>query len=289
MKKQVLPAVLLSVCFMACNAPLTPNIPTLPPAPRIEPTLPPPPAATPTVPQLGILPATPNNAIWRKVTASIEVIHLRAHSNSLNVDHPITVVRIDPTRADIKVQYTPTDPHRMSDWHNATDADVIINAGFFTPQKTATGLLIANGKVYGQSYKGFGGMFSIRDGKPRLQWLGSQPYTPDAKITQAVQTFPMLVQNSKVMQNLPAEDRHTYRSFIGIDKTGKILLGITRSSSWMLSDLAAMLASNPILNVDSALNLDGGASTGIWLRGVPEGDLSDSYDTVPSVITVKSK
>lgn len=201
----------------------------------------------------------------------------------------MTVVRIDPTRSDIKVQYAPDSPHRMSDWHTATDADVIINAGFFTPQKTATGLIIASGKAYGQTYKGFGGMFSIRDGKPRLQWLGAQPYVPDAKITQAVQTFPMLVQSSKVMANLPSEDRHTYRSFVAIDKTGKVLLGITRSSSWLLSDLAVMLASHPMLNVDSALNLDGGASTGIWLRGMPEGDLTDSYDTVPSVITVKSK
>ncbi len=214
---------------------------------------------------------------------------MKGHVTSLNVDHPMTVVRIDPTRSDIKVQYTPDTPHRMGDWHTATDADVIINAGFFTPQKTATGLLIANGKAYGQAYKGFGGMFSIRDGKPRLQWLGSQPYVPDAKITQAVQTFPMLVQGGKVMANLPSEDRHTYRSFVAIDKAGKVLLGITRSSSWLLSDLAAMLASHPMLNVDSALNLDGGASTGIWLRGMPEGDLTDSYDTVPSVIAVKSK
>jgi len=292
MKKQVLSAAFLSVCFMSCGAPLTPNIPDLTPITPITPIEPKPQSnsvVTPTLPQVGVLPATPNNAMWRKVTVGIEVINLRAHSNSLNVDHPITVVRIDPTRVDIKVQYTPTDPHRMSDWHNVTDADVIINAGFFTPQKTATGLLITNGKAYGQSYKGFGGMFSIRDGKPRLQGLGSQPYTPDVKITQAVQTFPMLVQNSKVMQNLPTEDRHTYRSFIGIDKMGKVLLGITRSSSWLLSDLAAMLASHPTLNIDSALNLDGGASTGIWLRGVPEGDLTDSYDTVPSVITVKSK
>lgn len=276
----------MATLLMACSTRLTPNVPV---------TTAPKQAASVSAPtrQSSVVPtampsAQPNNQ-WKSISKGIEHIRILGHSNSLNVDHPLMIVRIDPMLADIKVQYMPKMPRRISEWQGDTKADVVINAGFFTPEKLTTGLLISDGKISGQSYSGYGGMFFIRDGKPRLQWLGSQPYSADPKITQAVQTFPMLVQNGKIMSGLPNEDRNTYRSFVAIDKTGKVLLGITRSSAWMLTDLAAMLVSQPILNVDSALNLDGGASSGLWVKNLPESDLFDSFDTVPSVIIVKSK
>jgi len=40
--------------------------------------------------------------------------------------------------------------------------------------------------------------------------------------------------------------------------------------------------------VYNALNLDGGASTGLWVRGIDDVQLTDSFDEVPVVITVKS-
>jgi uncharacterized protein YigE (DUF2233 family) len=175
----------------------------------------------------------------------------------------------------------------VREWFSTLNADVVINAGFFTPEKHATGLVIADGKNAGQTYKGFGGMFSVRDGTPSLQWLARQPYVNDAHITQAVQSFPMLLVSGQIVDGLPDDGSRNRRSFVGIDHTGRIVLGVCHSPLWTMTDLAKYLVDNPLLELTTAMNLDGGASSGLWIRGVTEAILLDSVESVPSVITVQ--
>ena len=153
----------------------------------------------------------------------------------------------------------------------------------------ATGLIIANGKPSGTSYAGFGGMFSIADGKPALQWLAKKPYVADRRTTSAVQSFPMLIHNGGVVPNIPADARPSFRTFVGMDKLGRVILGVCQTPTWTMTELADWLAAQPTLNLDSALNLDGGRSTGLWIRGIDEPRLTNSFDVVPAVITVKGK
>jgi hypothetical protein len=56
-----------------------------------------------------------------------------------------------------------------------------------------------------------------------------------------------------------------------------------------LTDLAQFLAQSPELAVDRALNLDGGASSGLWMGGNFAGVSTNSFDPVPSVIAVNSR
>jgi uncharacterized protein YigE (DUF2233 family) len=233
--------------------------------------------------------ARPNTVEWRTVRNGIELAILNANVHSLNQSHPMMVARIDPSKVDVRVNYAPSAPQRVRDWLNSSDVDLVINAGFFTEQKQATGLLISDGKSFGSTYKGFGGMFAMRDGKPSLQWLAAQPYQADKRISQAVQSFPMLARGSVIVQGISTDERHNLRTFVALDRSGRMLLGVCQTPAWTLLDLAEFLAAEPSLNIESALNLDGGASTGMWLRDVNDVMLTDSFDTVPSVITVKSK
>jgi uncharacterized protein YigE (DUF2233 family) len=177
----------------------------------------------------------------------------------------------------------------VRDWFARLDADAVINAGFFTPENKAAGLIVVDGKRYGQTYKGFGGMFAMRDGKPQLQWLARQPYTPDTHITQAVQSFPMLLVNGALVEGLPDDGSRNRRSFIGIDRAGRVVLGVCHSPMWTMTDLATYLAKSSLLDLDNALNLDGGASSGLWIRGVSDALLLDSVEQVPAVIAINSR
>jgi uncharacterized protein YigE (DUF2233 family) len=130
-------------------------------------------------------------------------------------------------------------------------------------------------------------MFSMREGVPHLQWLAREPYVQDQRITQAVQSFPMLVVNGQVVDGLPDDGSRNRRSFVGVDSSGHVVLGVCHSPLWTMTDLATYLAGNPLLDLTNAMNLDGGASSGLWVRGVSEAILLDSIESVPSVIAVQ--
>jgi uncharacterized protein YigE (DUF2233 family) len=221
---------------------------------------------------------------WQSIGEGIEFIQRLERAG--DSDDWVTLVRIDPEVVSLRVHYDPNTPGTVREWFTNLDADVVINAGFFTPEKHATGLVISDGKPAGQTYKGFGGMFSVRGNTPSIQWLAHQPYVNDARITQAVQSFPMLLVNGQIVEGLPDDGSRNRRSFVGVDHAGLIVLGVCHSPLWTMTDLAQYLVDNPLLGLNSAMNLDGGASSGLWIRGVSEAILLDSVESVPSVIAV---
>ncbi len=160
---------------------------------------------------------------------------------------------------------------------------------FFDADNQATGLVIADGDAYGYSYRGFGGMFFVRDDAPDLVWLALEGYRPDPRISQAVQGYPMLVSQGQAIDSFPEDGKRNRRSFVGIDRAGRVILGVTTAPVWTLTELAGFLAGRSGLEVDRAVNLDGGASSGLWVSGVPEVMLVDSFDPVPAVITIDAR
>lgn len=257
--------------------------PTITPSPRPSATLTP--ARTDTPP-----PAPASRPIT--VAAGIEVFVVPLSVPGADPGEALVIARVDPAMADVRVRYAPTQPRSVREWQVAVGADAVINAGYFTEENVATGLLISDGVVHGQSYRGFGGLFAVRAGPPQalsLQWLKEQPYAPDRRISQAVESFPMLVRKGRVVDGIADDGRRNRRSFIALDRSGRLLIGVTRFASLTLTELALALAAAPGLAVDSALNLDGGASSGLWLR-TPGDVLSvDSLDVVPAVVTVHAR
>lgn len=240
------------------------------------------PAATRIVPTT--LPTATSMVAWQALGNGIEYLQRRERVGE--TDDWVTVVRIDTSKLALKVHYDPVNPRSVRAWFAALSPDVVINAGFFTEENKATGLVISDGKPAGQTYKGFGGMFSVRDGRARLQWLARTPYAADARVTQAVQSFPMLLLNGKAVDGIPDDGSRNRRSFIGIDRAGKVLIGICQSPVWTMSDLVEYLERSPLLDINNALNLDGGASSGLWIKGVPDALQMDSLVDVPTVIAV---
>jgi uncharacterized protein YigE (DUF2233 family) len=278
----------IGALFLSACGSGTPFPPTLTPEPTHTPEPTPDPQVFPTfVPDNAL--TTPQAAIaydnvWRLLKPGLEVNLIRARSGTR--DELMAVTRVDPTQHAIRVHYDPLTLHDVRDWMTLTGADAAINAGFFQESHETVGLLIVNGVPYGTSYKDFGGMFTMRGAQPAIQWLKSTPYQPDPAITQAVQAFPTLVVEGKVPQGINDNGARDRRSFVAIDRAGNVLIGTTQTAAWSVTDLARFLAGAKILNIRSALNLDGGPSTGMWVRGTVDSALVNSLSQVPSVITI---
>jgi uncharacterized protein YigE (DUF2233 family) len=221
---------------------------------------------------------------WRTVAPGIDLMRLQGRSNDF--DELLIVARVDVKLADLRVLYDPQAPRTARDWQADTGAALVVNGGFFDEQYRATGLLISDGQPFGRSYRGFGGMFSLRAGRPLLQWLRTHPYRFDPAIEQAVQGFPMLVVAEQRVEGIADNGQRNRRTFIALDRDGRVLLGVTQIAQWTLTDLADFLAASPALGVVHALNLDGGASSGLWLGGGHDHLSMNSFDPVPAVIAI---
>ncbi|MCS7087365.1 MAG: phosphodiester glycosidase family protein [Thermoflexales bacterium] len=220
---------------------------------------------------------------WLRKAPGVEYTLIEAHAEQHR--EWLLLVRLDPARITLRVAYDPNLPRTVRQWQQISSADVVINGGFFDDQNRTTGLLIADGRSFGRSYRGFGGMLAWREGAPLLIWLRTTPYRPDPRVTQAVQSFPMLVMDGAPVDGLPEEGIRHRRSFVAIDREGRLIFGVTQRAQWRLQDLATYLAQSD-LGVWRALNLDGGGSSGLWLSNASAPYAMDSITPVPSVVMV---
>lgn len=123
-----------------------------------------------------------------------------------------------------------------------------------------------------------------------VRWLREWPYDPDEPLVEAVQSFPVLVKPGGVM-GFPAdadEGKPARRTVVAQDRSGSILVIVAPRGYLSLHELAVFLVGSD-LEVDVALNLDGGGSTGLWLEAGGVGVEIDSITPVPSVIVAERR
>jgi uncharacterized protein YigE (DUF2233 family) len=200
----------------------------------------------------------------------------------------LTIVRLDPAQVRFQVHYDPEQPRLIEEWARRLQPLLVINGGYFTPENETAGLLIGDGRSWGTPYGSFAGMFAVTPAdEVSVRWLQEQPYDPTEPLAQALQSFPVLVKPGGVMgfpadadEGLPAR-----RSVVAQDQQGHILFLTAERGAFSLHGLAVFLSTYD-LGVDIALNLDGGTSTGLWLRSDPAPITVQGMVPVPSVIAV---
>lgn len=201
----------------------------------------------------------------------------------------LQLARLEPARVRVRVVYEPQHPRRVSEWAQALPSAILVaNAGYFTPEMQATGLIISDGVPSGRSYDDYAGMLAVNgDGHVTLRWLRTWPYRFDERLTQAVQSFPVLVKPDGVM-GFPADadaGQLARRTAVAQDRSGRIIFVASPNPRFSLHELAVWLTESD-LDLDIALNLDGGTSTGLWIQG--QDDAIDSLAPVPAVIVVEA-
>jgi exopolysaccharide biosynthesis protein len=226
--------------------------------------------------------------VWNKVAPGVEV---RTEDWKIpgGDEDTVTIVRFDLHKIKLSVGYQPQQPLLLHEWMQQERALAIINGGYFDQEDIATALVVSNGKFFGESYAGFGGMLSQDTrGNVRLRSLHQQPYDPNKEqLAQATQSSPMLMVGGKRTQ-FNADASQTRRSVVAMDKQGRLLFIASPGQVFSLDQLADQLASSD-LSIDVALNLDGGSSTGLYVNGGSPPIEIDSIAKLPLVIIVKAR
>ncbi|HTK11301.1 MAG TPA: phosphodiester glycosidase family protein [Ktedonobacteraceae bacterium] len=223
---------------------------------------------------------------WEQAAPGIEIRFEHWQSPGDNED-TVAITRLDLKKVHLSIGYAPTRPLDMSAWMKQTGALAMINGGYFDKNNQSTGLLVSNGQMAGSSYVGFGGMLAVdAQGNVTLRSLKQQPYDPNTEqLQQATQSSPMLMINGQRTQ-FEADSVSQRRSVIAIDKQGRLLLIASPNQAFTLDELADLLASSD-LSIETALNLDGGASTGLYVNGPNQKISIDAFTPLPIVIIVK--
>ena len=276
----LLAGLLLAGCTATTSTPgpLRP-VPTLFPTARVTPKPAPPAASATAVPDSG----------WVAGRPGLELRHLRL---ALAPDQPpasLVIVRIDPSTVRLRVGYAPDQPRGLRGWFEQQRPLVAINGGFFTQDYQPTALLISDGAASGASYQGFGGMLAVApDGSVALRALRDEPYDANEPLDQALQSFPMLVFPGGTPADLEDNGEHARRTAVAIDRSGRLLLIVGPTNGFTLRGLADWLSQSD-LEIDRALNFDGGSSTGLYLKDGALEEQIDSFGPLPIVLMVEAR
>jgi uncharacterized protein YigE (DUF2233 family) len=163
------------------------------------------------------------------------------------------------------------------------------NGGYFDPEYKPVGLLISDGRTIApfRRAKLLSGVLSVANGRVRLQRVSE--FSTKAKISEAVQCGPFLVDHARPVTGLD-DSASARRTFVAIGSENAIALGYCSSLS--LAQLSHVLTSGKItkdLKIDRALNLDGGSSSAFCFRDGDEPFLIPERKTVRDFVGVIAK
>lgn len=145
-----------------------------------------------------------------------------------------------------------------------------VNGGYFHENYRPVGLMIADGREIQpfERAKLLAGVLAVRGS--RLEIVRSSKFSQSADLHQAIQCGPMLVENGHPTAGLN-DTRNARRTIVATDGRGQWALIYLTSVT--LADSARILTTEGLLggwDVATALNLDGGSSSGLWAATSPE-------------------
>jgi hypothetical protein len=200
------------------------------------------------------------------------------------------VWRLDQNYFRMDIAYADS-PKSLETWQRETNALMVVNGGFYSIENERyfpDGLTIVNGAASEHGLNGFDGLLAIRDSGTEVRWLDQKPYDPAEPLHAALQSFPILVEPGGGLGYGPERESNASarRTVIAQDKDGRVLFIIAPQGYFTLHQLSAYLTESD-LDLDIALNLDGGGSTGILVADPPE--VISPTRPIPFVILVYAR
>ncbi len=141
-----------------------------------------------------------------------------------------------------------------------------VNGGYFHPDYTPLGLVVADGKVTHQQQQAalLSGIIAANDS--RIYLLRPSEFKLGPRTRSALQAGPFLVDQGRPVKGLNSSKR-ARRTFVATDGQGTWALGTL--SPLTLAEAGSLLASDAfarVLPVSRALNLDGGSSSAFYFK-----------------------
>jgi uncharacterized protein YigE (DUF2233 family) len=250
------------------------------------------PARWPYFPPTDVPTATLGPLNWEEIAPGVERVYTPIPSGTPGQYNYAYTLRLDPSEVTFKIHYERDNPRQVGDWGEDLDAQIVFNGGFFSGLNTPVGRVVLDGELfgfalnYGEDSIGVAGVFSVLDGEVAMYSIGRGTYSPRGmRFDEAVESYPVLL----LPGNQPAYPEETNeaarRTVIGIDNEGWVVVMVVDLPIFTLHQLGEWLAVSG-LNLDSALNLDGGRSSGISVATPGEQHLINSVVNVPIVLAV---
>lgn len=239
--------------------------------------------------------ATAINLSWEPMAAGITHAEIPAIVPGTDAVSIVQAYRLDPKRVAFQVFYDPEVPHTIEEWMPITGAAIVVNGGFFATSHAPMGRIVTNGQMfgapldYGSDSIGIAGLFAVIDDSAAIYALGRDSYNPRGmRFDQAIECYPVLLLPGG-QPTFPVETNSiARRTVIAIDEDGMVLLLVSNVDLFSLHRLADWL-SNSGLRLDTALNLDGGRSTGLGVAIPGHAALMNSYVPVPVVLAINPR
>ena len=248
-----------------------------------------PPAATvisTPIPTVSDPPRTIPETGWDLIQPGLERRVIEIYNDQNQRVESLYIWRLDQKSFRLDVAYD-SSPKSLDAWQSGTNAAIVLNGGYYSianERYFPDGLTIVNGQATGRSFNR-GGMLAIREDHAELRWLAQEPYNSSEPLRAALQSFPILVEPGGQLGFGAERDSHARarRTVIAQDKAGRILLMVAPQGYFTLHQLSLYLTESD-LNLDIAVNLDGGGSTGILVANPRE--LISPTRPIPFVILV---
>lgn len=207
---------------------------------------------------------------WRALGQGLGFAEIKVFRDEERVD-TLAVVRVDPANNAFRVFHHA--PQSITAWQKESGAPVVFNASYYCQDSQPCGLIFSDGKPLGPWRNAqMRGMF-VAEPKglsPDLPWatildLIATPFNAKAfPWTQGVQSFPLLL-DTKGRIRVHNSDKAAQRTVIATDRQGNILILNTSEAYFTLYDLAIFLKTSA-LEIDTALNLDGGTEAQLYIK-----------------------
>ena len=227
---------------------------------------------------------------WSLLQPGLERRVMNIYNDQNQLVESVHIWRLDQKSFRMDVAYEET-PKPLETWQRETNALMVVNGGYYSIEGERyfpDGLTIVNGKRSGRSFAGFGGMLAINDQWAELRWLQQKPYNSSETLQAALQSFPILVEPGGQTGYGAERENHVQarRTVIAQDKEGRILFIVAPQGYFTLHQLSRYLTQSD-LDLDIAINLDGGGSTGILVANPRE--LISPNRPLPFVILVHAR
>jgi len=207
---------------------------------------------------------------WRSLGRGLSFAEIQVFREEEPVE-TLAVVKADPANNAFRVLHH--QPQSITDWQKELGAPVVFNASYYCRNAQPCGLILSNGKPFGPRRNSqMRGMFVA---EPK----GLSPDLPRATIldltitpislktlpwTQGVQSYPLLLDHKGHIR-VRNSNKSAQRTVIAIDRNGNILILNTSEAYFTLYDFALFLKASA-LEIDSALNLDGGTEAQLYIK-----------------------
>lgn len=222
------------------------------------------------------------NAAFQDIGPGLWWSRLSIREGQEKVD-TVTLVKVDPKRNKFRILYD-KNTKNIEEWQRLTGASIIFNGSYFRENLEPCSLVISDGQTKGPAFNRFmKGMFLAepkKDGLPRATIidLSRMSYLWSNTLwEQGLQSFPMLIDRNGVIKVQPTELKAS-RTVICTTKDEYVIVVHTEEAYFTLYDLAKLLKSLS-LNIESALNLDGGMTSELCIKRENVNYINYGYQT----------